>query len=135
MPPPVPDTFEDRLHSALSQDETFGDWYNSARASIDTMVTAFDDTVNAIADTIEDTVAAVVGDDDGWDPEPHPGSKNQQQRGGSKKKAEKDDGERSDIKWPDVVEKICDEGDLENFVLMVRSQCANAAEEREVGGL
>jgi hypothetical protein len=46
-----------------------------------------------------------------------------------------DDGERSGTNWPDKVAAICEEGDLENFVLMVRSQCANAGEEKEVGGL
>jgi len=134
MPPPVPDTFEDRLHSALSQDETIGDWYNSAKAGMDAMVTAFDDTVNAIADTIEDTVAAVVGDDDAWDPDP-PTAKTQQKQRRKKSKDEQDDGERSDIKWEGVVEKICDEGDLDNFVTLLQSSPANNAEEREVAGL
>merc|ERR1711998_181383 len=109
---------------------------NSARASMDAMVTAFDDTVNAIADTIEDTVAAVVGDDDPWDPEPQAQSQGRKGKGkGRADKDKEDDGERSGVQWIDIVAAICDEGDLDNFVLKVRSECANAGEEREVGGL
>mmetsp|Transcript_104887 Transcript_104887/g.185292 ORF Transcript_104887/g.185292 Transcript_104887/m.185292 type:complete len:498 (-) Transcript_104887:119-1612(-) len=130
MPPPVAESFEDRLHNALASDETIGEWYTNARASMDSLATAFDNAVNNIADAIEDTVSAVVGDDDPWeDPAP---KGNGQRKQSKKKEAKFDDGERSGVKWDEVVTSIMEGGDLETFVLQVRAQCANIQEEREV---
>merc|ERR1712129_422952 len=56
-------------------------------------------------------------------------------KGERKPKADKDDGERSGVQWTEVVEKICDEGDLDNFVTQVQNQSVNTAEEKEVAGL
>lgn len=133
MPPPISDSFEDRLHNALSNDDTVGSWYNSALAAVDSMVTSFDENVNAIFDSIEETVEAIVGDDDpAYDLEQRRSNENQPRRRHSNKE---DDGERSGIDWQEKVAAICEEGDLETFVLMVRSQCANIGEEKEIGGL
>lgn len=141
MPPPISDTLEDRFHSAMQEDETFASWYNSARSSMDAVVNAFDDTVNAIADAVEDTVSAVVGDDDWQEPVQE---SNTRRRGGAEggapsphqakeKKKKKDNGERSTIDWKRAVPAICQEGDLDEFALMVRCKCLNEFEEREVG--
>jgi len=132
MPPPISDSFEDRLHNALSTDDTVGSWYNSALAAVDSMVTSFDENVNAIFDSIEETVEAIVGDDDPpYEQENRRSNENRPQR---RRSGSQDDGERSGINWQEEVAKICEEGDLENFVLQVRTQCANCGEEKEVGG-
>lgn len=131
MPPPIDDTFEDRLHNALASDETIGEWYTSARASVDAMATAFDNAVNNIADAIEDTVAAVVGDEDPWE-EPAPKTNGQRGQGKKNQQGKEDNSERSGVKWDEVVASIIEGGDLETFVLNVRAQCANIEEEREV---
>lgn len=135
--------------SSWGKDKRFEGFVSSAKAGLNSMLEAVDGTVNRVADRVDDVFDTIVGESDSMDGDD---DANQRRTEGDAAQGEKkdgaksstvatdrdgeDDGTRSGMDWARKVSSLCEDGgDIEEFILVLRSQSKNEFEEKEVGGM
>lgn len=134
-------TFADGLWKTLQEDVRLSHLYDSAKATVESITNVIDETVSAIADGVEDTIDAVIGDDgetrshvDETQGAGRPGWSDET-AGLSQKPQSDDEEDWSGIDWKGVVNLICNEGNLEDFTTLVQAKVRTPNEEKLVGVL
>jgi len=126
-------------------------WRDSGRLTSESIARVFEKTVNAMADSIDDTIGAVIRNDNPCDrPYKHSshlcsafdiGRYRQSRRTGlglhARRSTPPEDAEAewADAGWSDMISSVHVGDNLDSFMSLVKCQCDSAASGREIGAL